>query len=273
MEAFTLTAPPRTDLRATLRELVFKDETKRSARTKSVTSVHPSFTRVHENTNQSRVTTNQNAARSRLGLKTRLERDTHLITGVAATALDAENRAALCVVNKNETKETPSSVTVSRKTPGSSTDINQSSPIRSGRTHQPHKRIGLLARRSFHSTSSSLKRRCVRTYHDVRDDGYDEKNTRRDGTKFNASIHPSTFASASRRSASSTRTSSVRQSRTRSSRVEPSPRVISRIMTRHKSIQKEGTPRPGDRSIVSRSVHRRTSRGVSRRRDRSFHGV
>ena len=93
-------------------------------------------------------------------------------------------------VNKNETKETPSSVTVSRKTPGSSTDINQSSPIRPGRTHQPHKRIGLLARRAFHSTSSSsLKRRCVRTYHDVRDDGYDEKNTRRDGTKFNASIH------------------------------------------------------------------------------------
>lgn len=184
-----MTAPPRTDLRATLRELVFKDETKRAARTKSVTSVHPSFTRVHENTNQSRVTTNQNAARSRLGLKTRLERDNAPDHRRRGDSLGRGESRSSVRVNKNETKETPSSVTVSRKTPGSSTDINQSSPIRPGRTHQPHKRIGLLARRSFHSTSSSLKRRCVRTYHDVRDDGYDEKDTRRDGTKFNASIH------------------------------------------------------------------------------------
>lgn len=50
MEAFTLTAPPRTDLRATLREL-FNDETKRNERhTQSQSRVHTlshAFTRIN----------------------------------------------------------------------------------------------------------------------------------------------------------------------------------------------------------------------------------
>lgn len=107
MEAFTLTAPPRTDLRATLRELVFNDETKRAAHTKSVTPLSHAFTRrKHESISPRNNQPYATRTRGRLGLKRGSNAArTHPITGVAATALDAENRAALCVVNETKRKK------------------------------------------------------------------------------------------------------------------------------------------------------------------------
>ena len=187
MEAFTLTAPPRTDLRATLRELFIHGK-RREAHTKSVTS-SPFF---HA---QSR---NESAEAMRRAIQTRASFDskatTHPITGVAATALDAENRAALRAVKSENVRTT----TVSHYASTRACRFTPSFPPRLGRA-DPGRASAPQTDRASRVPAHRPMRGVSRASHDVRDERKRADDARRNRTKFTASFVPSTSIGVHRR--------------------------------------------------------------------------
>ena len=148
-------------------------------RTQSQSRVHPFFTRSRE-TNRPRRCDEQ-SKRARPSTTTRRSKaTTHPITGVAATALDAENRAALRAVKSENVRTT----TVSHYASTRACRFTPSFPPRPGRLStqgepQPLKRIGLLESPPIDRCAGFLARPTT-------DATNENARTTRDGTERNS---------------------------------------------------------------------------------------
>ena len=128
IEAFTLTAPPRTALAETLRELQTEKCKKNHTHRQYATTRHAQHTTRDEDDDEIKSTRVPTFALA----------PSHLITGAATTALDAERRAALRI----------------RNTPPSDIDTHAQTPTRTHDAfHAPHARIPPRERASFRDVS------------------------------------------------------------------------------------------------------------------------
>jgi hypothetical protein len=231
-------------------------------RTQSQSRVHPFFTRSRE-TNRSRRCDEQ-SKRARPSTTTRRSKaTTHPITGVAATALDAENRAALRAVKSENVRTT----TVSHYASTRACRFTPSFPPRPGGLStqgepQPLKRIGLLESPPIDRCAGFLARPTT-------DATNENARTTRDGTERNSprrSFHrrPSASIGVVVVVASSIHPSDPRSNPASHSIVFLESRTVTNTPTRRE-------PRVG-RSRPIRAVPAESS-SVSRRRRRPFRVV
>ena len=154
-------------------------------RTQSQSRVHHFFTRSRE-TNRSRRCDEQ-SKRARPSTTTRRSKaTTHPITGVAATALDAENRAALRAVKSENVRTT----TVSHYASTRACRFTPSFPPRPG-GFDPGRASAPQTDRASRVPAHRPMRGVSRASHDVRDERKRADDARRNRTKFTASFVPS----------------------------------------------------------------------------------
>ena len=162
-------------------------------RTQSQSRVHHFFTRSRE-TNRSRRCDEQ-SKRARPSTTTRRSKaTTHPITGVAATALDAENRAALRAVKSENVRTT----TVSHYASTRACRFTPSFPPRPG-GFDPGRASAPQTDRASRVPAHRPMRGVSRASHDVRDERKRADDARRNRTKFTASFVPSASIGVHRR--------------------------------------------------------------------------
>ena len=154
-------------------------------RTQSQSRVHHFFTR-HRETNRPR-RCDEKSKRARPSTTTRRSKaTTHPITGVAATALDAENRAALRAVKSENVRTT----TVSHYASTRACRFTPSFPPRPG-GFDPGRASAPQTDRASRVPAHRPMRGVSRASHDVRDERKRADDARRNRTKFTASFVPS----------------------------------------------------------------------------------
>jgi len=230
-------------------------------RTQSQSRVHHFFTRSRE-TNRPRRCDEQ-SKRARPSTTTRRSKaTTHPITGVAATALDAENRAALRAVKSENVRTT----TVSHYASTRACRFTPSFPPRPG-GFDPGRASAPQTDRASRVPAHRPMRGVSRASHDVRDERKRADDARRNRTKFTASFVPSASIGV------------VASSRRRvihpSIRIAVEPGVPFQVFLESRTVtntptHSEGTPR---RSRPIRAVPAESSSVSRRRRRRPFRVV
>ena len=162
-------------------------------RTQSQSRVHHFFTR-HRETNRPR-RCDEKSKRARPSTTTRRSKaTTHPITGVAATALDAENRAALRAVKSENVRTT----TVSHYASTRACRFTPSFPPRPG-GFDPGRASAPQTDRASRVPAHRPMRGVSRASHDGRDERKRADDARRNRTKFTASFVPSASIGVHRR--------------------------------------------------------------------------
>ena len=232
-------------------------------RTQSQSRVHHFFTRSRE-TNRSRRCDEQ-SKRARPSTTTRRSKaTTHPITGVAATALDAENRAALRAVKSENVRTT----TVSHYASTRACRFTPSFPPRPG-GFDPGRASAPQTDRASRVPAHRPMRGVSRASHDVRDERKRADDARRNRTKFTASFVPSASIGVHRRRR--VVASSIHPSESRSNPASHSKFFLSHERSRtHPPTRRE--PRV-DRSRPIRAVPAESSSVSRRRRRRPFRVV
>ena len=162
-------------------------------RTQSQSRVHHFFTRSRETNRPRRC--DEKSKRARPSTTTRRSKaTTHPITGVAATALDAENRAALRAVKSENVRTT----TVSHYASTRACRFTPSFPPRPG-GFDPGRASAPQTDRASRVPAHRPMRGVSRASHDGRDERKRADDARRNRTKFTASFVPSASIGVHRR--------------------------------------------------------------------------